>query len=130
LRSLIAQRTLSNVSKERLSYLLFLVVGATQLGALALIGDTRFSKGGIVLMVVLAAWLGRGSRVAWWLFVVGNVYLLLASAPLLAFGGHVIGANAIALALGSAMLLAILTSRPMRRWVKPSADGVEHATLA
>jgi hypothetical protein len=118
------------VSRERISYLLFLAVGAAQLAALAAIGDTRFSKGGIVLMVVLAAWLGRRSRVAWWLFVVGNVYLLLASAPLLALGRHVIWANAIALALGSMLLLAILTSRPMRRWIRPSADGLKHATTA
>ncbi len=110
--------------------MLFLVVAAAQLGALVVIGDTRFSKGGIVLMVVLAAWLGRRSRVAWWLFVVGNAYLLLASAPLLALGGHVIWANAIALALGSALQLAILLSRPVRGWVRPPADGLERAAVA
>jgi hypothetical protein len=113
------------VSRERLSYLLFLVVAAAQLGALAVIGDTRFSKGGIVLLVVLAAWLGCRSRVAWWLFVVGNAYLLLASAPLLALGGHVIWANAIVLALGSALQLTILLSRPVHGWVRPPADGLE-----
>jgi hypothetical protein len=38
------------MSRERLAYLLFLVVEAAQLSALAIIGDTRFNKGGIVLM--------------------------------------------------------------------------------
>ena len=119
-----------SMSRERLAYLLFLVVGTAQLGALAVIGDTRFSKGGIVLMVVLAAWLGRRSRVAWWLFVAGNVYLLLASAPLLAAGGQVNWANAVAITLGSVVLLAILSSRPMRRWVRPPADALNHAAVA
>jgi hypothetical protein len=118
------------MSRERFAYLLFLVVGAAQLGALAVIGDTRFSKGGIVLMVGLAAWLGRRSHLVWWLFVAGNVWLLLASAPLLALGGHVNWANAIALVLGSVVLLAILSSRPMRRWVRPPADGLKHAAVA
>ena len=117
------------MSRERLAYVLFVIVGAAQLGALAVIGDTRFSRGGIVLMIVLAAWLGFRSRVAWWLFVVGNAWLLLASAPLLASGGHVIWGNAITLAMGSALLLAILLSRPMRVWVRPPADS-EYAVPA
>jgi len=64
------------------------------------------------------------------LFVVGNAYLLLASAPLLALGGHVIWANAIALALGSALQLAILMSRPMRMWIRPPADDAGYALPA
>jgi hypothetical protein len=118
------------MARERVAYLLFVIVGAAQLAALAAVGDTRFNKGGIVLMVVLAAWLGFRSRVAWWLFVAGNAWLLLASAPLLASGGHVIWGNAVALALGSALLLAILLSRPMRAWVGPAADDATHVIAA
>lgn len=117
------------MSRERVAYVLFLVVGTAQLGALAVIGDTRFSNGGIVLTVVVAAWLGRRSRIAWWLFVIGNLWLL-ASAPLLASGGHVNWANAIALTLGSLVLLAILSSRPMRRWIRPPADALKYASTA
>jgi hypothetical protein len=65
------------MSKERLAYLLFVVTATAQLGALVLVGDTRFNNGGIVVMIVLAAWLGLRSRAAWWLFVVGNAWLLL-----------------------------------------------------
>lgn len=115
------------VSRERLVYVLFVVTAAAQLGALVLVGETRFSKGGIVLMVVLAAWLGRRSRVAWCLFVAGNAWLLLASGPLLLAGSHVIWGNAIAITLGSAGQLAILLSRPMRTWIRRPADGVGYA---
>jgi hypothetical protein len=118
------------MSRERVAYLLFVIVGAAELSALAVIGDTRFNKGGIVLVVVLALWLGRRSRVAWWLFVAGNALPLLASALLMASGGHVMWGNAIVLSLGSALLLAILTSRPMRRWVVPPANAVGHVTAA
>ena len=118
------------MSRERSAYLLFVIVGAAQLSALAVVGDTRFNKGGIVLMVALAAWLGFRSRVARWLFVVGNAWLLLASVPLLASAGHVIWGNAIALALGSALQLAILLSRPMRAWVKRPADDAGYAMAA
>jgi hypothetical protein len=118
------------MSKERLVYLLFVVTGASQVGALVLVGDTRFNQGGIVLMIVLAVWLGLRSRVAWWLFVVGNAWLLLVSGPLLVTGGHVIWGNAIALALGSAVQLAILFSRPMRTWVRPPADDAGYAIPA
>lgn len=118
------------MSKERLAYLLFVVTAAAQLGALVLVGDTRFNKGGIVVMIVLAAWLGLRSRVAWWLFVVGNAWLLLASGPLLVTGGHVIWGNAIALALGSSVQLVILMSRPMRTWVRPPADDTGYALPA
>ena len=118
------------MSKGRLAYLLFVVVEAAQLSALAVIGDTRFNRGGIVLMVALACWLGRRSRVAWWLLVVGNGVSLLLSASLLAAGGHVMWGNAIALTLGSATLVLILTSRPMRRWIKPTANAVGHITVA
>lgn len=114
--------------RERLLYLLFLVMAAAQLGALALAGDTRFNKGGVVLIVVLAAWLGRRSRVAWWLFVAGNTWLLLRSAPLLLMGGHVIWGNAIAITLGSIGQLAILLSRPMRNWIGPTDDAAVRAT--
>jgi hypothetical protein len=111
-------------------YVLFVGIGAAQLGALALIGDTRFNKGGIVLMLVLAGWLGRRSRGAWWLFVVGNAWLLLGSVPLLLAGGHVIWGNAIAITLGSAGQLAVLLSRPMRAWLRPAADKAGRAVPA
>jgi hypothetical protein len=116
--------------RERLAYLLFVVVQTAQLGALAVVGDTRFDKAGIVVMVFVAAWLGRRSRVAWRLFVAGNAWLLLASAPLVALGGHVIWGDAIALSLGSAMMLAILFSHPMRAWVRPPAGNAKYAIPA
>jgi hypothetical protein len=118
------------MSRERLAYLLFVVTGAAQLGALVLIGDTRFDKGGIVLMVVLTGWLGRRSRVTWWLFVAGNAWLLVASGPLLLAGSHVIWGNAIAITLGSAGQLAILLSRPMRAWIRRPADEAGYAVPA
>jgi hypothetical protein len=119
------------MSKGRLAYLLFVIVGAAQIGALAAIGDTRFSKAGIVLMVVVAVWLGFQSRAAWWLFVLGNAWLLVASAPLVASsGGHTMWGNVIALALGSAVMLAILLSCPMRTWVRPPADTVGYLPAA
>ncbi len=108
------------MSRERLAYLLFVIVGFAELGALIAIGESRIDKGGIVLIVVLVVWLGRRSKAAWWLFVVANAYLLIASAPLVvSSGGGVLWADVIATGLGSSMLLVILLSRPMRRWVRP-----------
>jgi hypothetical protein len=118
------------MSKGRLSYLTFVATAAAQLAALALVGDTRFNRAGIMVMVILAAWLGRRSRVAWWLFVAGNTWLLLLSAPLLLAGGHVILGNVMAMTLGSAGQLAILLSRPMRTWIRPQADDARHALPA
>lgn len=121
----------ASMARARLAYLLFVIVGAAQIGALAAIGDTRFSKGGIVLMVVVAVWLGFRSRAAWWLFVVGNAWLLIATAPLVASSsGHTMTGNVIALAFGSAVMLAILLSGPMRTWVRPPADAVDYLTSA
>ncbi len=117
--------------RGRALYVLFVATAAAQLGALVVVGDTQFNKGGgIVLMGILAAWLGRRSRVAWWLFVVGNAWLLLGSGLLLLGGGHVIWGNAIAITLGSAGQLAILLSRPMRAWVRPPTDDVGRAVPA
>jgi hypothetical protein len=132
LLSLIAQRTLRNhMARERLAYLLFVAAGFAQLAALLTIGSTRVDKGGIVLLVILVAWLGRRSRTAWWLFVTGNAWLLLASAPLLiSSGAHVVWGDVIALAGGSSVLLAILLSRPMRAWIRRPADVAKHLTAA
>jgi hypothetical protein len=108
--------------RDRLAYLLFVLVGAAQLGALVLIGDSQIRKGGLLLMVLLVVWLGRHSRTAWWLFTIGNGALLLFGAIGIAGGGgHVLWGDVIALLLGSALLLAILLSRGMRAWVRPAA---------
>lgn len=108
-----------------MAYLLFVVVGLALLGALALIGETSFNRGGVIFVLAVAAWLGRRSRTAWWLFVAGNALGLLFSLPLIVSGlgsrGQIILGNAIALTLGSSLLLAILLSRPMRAWVRPAA---------
>jgi hypothetical protein len=118
------------MARERLVYVLFVATAAAQLGALVLVGETRFNKGGIVLMVILATWLGRRSRVAWWLFVAGNAWLLLGTGSLLLPGGHVIWGNAITITPGSAGQLAILLSRPMRTWIRPPADHAGYAVTA
>lgn len=115
--------------RDQLAYLLFVVVGFTQLGVLVAIGDTRIDKGGVVVLVVLVAWLGRRSRPAWWLFVATNaLFLIAAVALLLSSGGHPIWGDVIATILGSSMLLAILLSRGMRAWIDPSSAARRRAT--
>lgn len=104
------------------AYLLFMGVGLAYLGALALVGETRFNAAGLAFTLAAALWLGRGSRGAWWLFVIGNAAALVFALPLiagaLASGGAPLWGNTITLPIGSALMLAILLSRPMRDWVR------------
>jgi hypothetical protein len=123
LLSLIARvRLRIDVSRERRAYLLFVAIGFAQDGALLAIGDSRISRSGVALMATLTLWLGRRSRTAWWLFVAGNTYLLMATLALLVpFGGDVMWGDVITLVLGCSTLLAILLSRPMRTWIKSAS---------
>jgi hypothetical protein len=134
--------------RDRIAYLLFAVVGFVQLGVLLLIGETRIDKGGLLVLIVLVAWLGRRSRAAWLLFVIANLWLLLATIGLslgsttqtltslsstgsrvthvittASPGSRVIWGDVITTVLGSGMLLAILLSRSMRTWVRPPANA-------
>lgn len=125
--------------RDRFAYLLFALVGFTELGVLLLVGEFRFYKGGPLLLLVLVAWLGRRSRTAWWLFLVGNAWLLFAGVTLLlgsttrtVSNGHAVAnldlggvewGHAIPVLLGSTLLLAILLSRSMRTWVRPAATA-------
>ncbi len=127
--------------RDQLAYLLFAIVGFAQLGTLLLIGDSQISRGGVVLMVLLVAWLGRRSRTAWWLFLIANTALVILGAAL-AFSSQtnvsvsrgadgvvttvthptstILWGDVLTVLLGSALLLAILLSRPMRTWVRPA----------
>lgn len=129
--------------RDRIAYLLFAVVGFVQLGVLLLIGETRIDKGGLLVLIVLVAWLGRRSRAAWLLFVIANLWLLLATIGIslgsstqtltsvsstgsrvthaittTPAGGGVIWGDVLAIVLGSGLLLAILLSPSMRTWVR------------
>ncbi len=110
--------------RDQLAYLLFVVTDFAQFGVLEAIHGIRTSKGAVVVLVLLVAWLGRRSRTAWWLFVIGNGWLVLGSLPLLiSSGGHILWGDTIAVGLGSSVLLAILLSAPMRRWSRPGASA-------
>lgn len=125
--------------KDRVAYLLFVLIGFTELGVMALDGDNRIDKGGVVLILGLVYWLGRHSRTAWWLFVFANAWVLILGVLTVVSGvtqsgssgglgqptasvGHsgVLWGNAIAFLVGSVLLLAILVSEAMQNWVKPA----------
>ncbi len=103
------------------SFWLFAATGFAELGALLALGESNISLKGVVGMCALVLWLGRGSRVAWWLFVAGNGLALLMTLPI-AFsssnggsGATILWGDVIVLSVGSAALLGILLSPAMRR---------------
>jgi hypothetical protein len=129
--------------RDQAAYVLFVLVGFAQFGALALLGKSTISRGSVVVLVLMVAWLGSRSRIAWWLFVAINTWSLVVAALLIGStsqtlsgpggthtvttapsGGGVVWGNVIALILGSSLLLAILFSRPMRVWTgsRPAPD--------
>ena len=115
--------------RYRLAYLLFVAIGFAELATLGAIGDSRISRAAVVALVILVAWLGRRSRIAWWLFVLSNAWLLVGSASVLgSSGGHVTWGNVITLSIGSAALLAILLGPDIRNWVKPIQTRRAHST--
>lgn len=114
--------------RETVAYWLFVAVGCAQLGTLVLIGESDISPKGVIVVLVMAAWLGRRSRTAWWIFLVGNAcefiltaVIVLGSASGASAGSGTEWGDVIAILLGSSALLAILLSRPMRMWTRSSA---------
>lgn len=104
------------------SFWLFAATGFAELGALLAIGETSMSLKAVAVLCGLLVWLGRGSRVAWWLFVIANGFVLLMTLAIALVsskggsgGGGTLWGNVIVLSVGSVALLAVLLSRTMRR---------------
>jgi hypothetical protein len=117
--------------RHRLAYLLFVAVGFAQLGTLVAIGDSRISKGAVVVLILLVGWLGDRSRIAWWLFVLSNAWVLVWTAVFLGSSGvHMNWGDVITGFVGSFGLLAILLSPDMRTWVRPASRRVERIRTA
>lgn len=113
--------------RETVTYWLFVTVGFAQLGALVLIGDSTVRAKGLIPVILMLVWLGRRSRTAWWIFLVFNALeltlsavLVLGSASGASAGSGTLWGDVITILLGSAVLIAILLSRPMRAWTSPS----------
>jgi hypothetical protein len=105
------------------SFWLFAATGFAELIALLLIGESTMSVKAVAVICLLVVWVGRGSRVAWWLFVAANSFVLLTTWALMLGSGAGTGGpgggtdwgNVIVLSVGSAALLVILLSPAMRR---------------
>jgi hypothetical protein len=103
------------------SFWLFAAVGFAELGALLLLGETTMTPTVVVVIAVLVLWLGRGSRVAWWLFVAANSFALLGtlgiaiSSSTNGLSGGTDWGNITVICVGSVVLLMALLSPAMRR---------------
>ena len=98
----------------------FAVTGFAELGALVAIGETTMSLRAAVIIGVMVLWLGRGSRAAWWVFVIANALALVMTSSLVVGSSSGPGrsstawGNVAVLSVGSVALLAILLSPTMR----------------
>jgi hypothetical protein len=103
-------------SRSSQIYTAFVVVTATQLLALWLIGDSRFSLVWLGATAALIVLLAFRSRTAWWLLLLMNAWGVVAAVAIALAGGE--GAtswgDAVALVLGSGALVALLASPAMR----------------
>lgn len=103
------------------AYYLFVALSLAQFTAFMAVGQTQVKAAGVLLFALALLWLGRGSRTAWWLFVVANAGLLLFTLVLFSASessaGGIVWGNLIAVVVGCPALLATLLSSGMRRHV-------------
>jgi len=98
------------------SFWLFVAVGYAELLTLVLIGDSTVTLAGAIGITAFVVWLGRGSRAAWWIFVIITGVLLLSTlAVLLSSGGHILWGDVITIIVGSVIELALLLRPELRR---------------
>lgn len=114
--------------RHRIAYLLFVAIGFAELATLAEIGHSRITTAAVIGLVILLVQLGRRSRIAWWVFVLCNGWLLVSSASFLGSSGEVTWGNVITLCIGSSALLTILVGPDMRTWVKPTSRRLDRKT--
>lgn len=114
--------------RYRIAYLLFVAIGFAELATLVEIGKSRITTASVIGLMILLVQLGRRSRIAWWVFVLCNGWLLVSSASFLGSSGEVTWGNVITLWIGSSALLTILVGPDMRTWIKPTSRRPDRKT--